>query len=708
VASVPYQPQEKYPVAENFAYHRPVSLSVSMLVALVSMLMAGSVARAGGIFHVFPPSVQDTRYPVARPTVSLSRSMVTVSESDMEYCIEQTFFNDNDLPLKGLYILPLDGQEHTDKATVKIDGAPVPATIMSGESFFHTLKELTQSMQDPSLLGLAGKTVLVAQPVTIGIRDHRTFRVQYTKPLALRDRHLEVSLPLDGERYALAPVAKQEIKVRFRMSRPVRSIFSPSHHLTVQREAPHRCLVSVESESERVPQDFHLLATFSGTELSLSTFFYKSRGKPGNFMALIEPPSKPTEARALTKDVVMLLDCSGSMDARSFESAKSAVLAALARLGAGDRFDVVTIGTQPLAMANRLLAANRENIAAAVRFVSSRENEGGTDLYDSLRTTLELLSSRERHSIVLLASDGNSTVGITSPESIIHDVMQHNRARARIFVLAVGKQADISTLDRLAIATGGSCLHLPETEGVKEAVSHFLSKVSLPRVTNISLECAHFPAAEIGPNPIPDLFGQESLVVLGRYVVDSDTTAEVKLKGRVNGRPYVVTKRVTLPFVDESHPYIARLWAMRRIAQLYDQARLKEALPGLTSRMRSLADKLGFVAPPSTLLTAASYGSAVAGQDPGRLLWNYKTSCVPSDVLSDQFRIVGGKLFRSQQSGWIDTEYLPSLATKNVRFLSEEYFSLLKQNPTIGPYLALGPNVIFVIHGTAYRIGMQP
>lgn len=701
-------PQEKYSLGKKLISRHLISLPVSLLTVLVSALMSGSVSHSGGILHVFPPSVRDTRYAVARPTVSLSRSMVTVSEFDMECRIEQTFFNDNELPLRGLYILPLEGQEDVDKATVKIDGISVPATIMSGESFFSTLKELTQSMGDPSLLGLAGKTVLVARPVTIGIRDHRTFRVEYAKPVSIRRSHLWVSLPLDGERYALAPVPKQEIKVRFRMSRPVRSIFSPSHHLTVLREAPHRCLVSAESESERVREDFNLLATFSGRELSLSTFFHRSPGKSGTFMALIGPPLESAEARGFNKDLVVLLDCSGSMDARSFESAKSAVLSALGGLAEGDRFNVVTIGTQPEAMAKRLLAADRQNVAAAVRFVSSRKNEGGSDLYNGLRTALEFLSSRERHSVVLLVSDGKSTVGITKPESIVQDTERHNRSRARIFVLALGKQADISTLDRLAAATKGSSLHLPETEGVREAVSRFLGTVSPPRVTDIALECAHFPPSEIAPNPIPDLFGQESLVVVGRYITDSDTVAEVKLKARVNGRPYVVTKSVTLPKVNDAHPYIARLWAMRRIAHLYDQARLKDASSDLTSRISSLANEHGFLAPPSTLLAASPYGSAITGKDPGRLVWSYKTSCAPSEVLSDQFRIVGAKLFRFQQSGWVDTEYLHSLPAKNVRFLSEEYFSLVRENPKIGPYLAMGQNVIFVNDGTAYRIVTEP
>ncbi|MEW6138955.1 MAG: VWA domain-containing protein [Thermodesulfobacteriota bacterium] len=672
---------------------------------LVCLLVAFHCSRvtAGGILHVFPPELKDRLYAVARPTVTFSRTLVTVSDSLIEWRVEQTFFNDNEFPLQALYILPVEGEDFYRKPLAKIDGTPVDAAVVPWDELFPTLKECTEAIQDPALLSLAGKTVLLIRPLTIGIRDQKTFRIEFTQANPARDDNLLITVPLDGERYALAPVPKLEVKVRFKMSQPVRSIFSATHYLTTLRESPTRCLVTLETQSERVKDDFRLLTTFSGTDLNVSAFFHKLPGKEGACMLLVEPPLRKAGPK-LQKDVVIALDCSGSMSGQALESVKAAVISVLASLGETDRFNVVTIRTQTDSFAQKLLPATRQNVASAVRFINSQKSEGGTDLYNGLRAALEHFRSRERTAILILVSDGKSTVGINKPQVIVTDVESHNKARARIFALAVGKQADISLLDRLAAATRGSSLHLPEVEDTSEAVRRFLSQVSPPSVADISVRCSHISPEDVLPTPVPDLFGQESLVVLGTYNVSRDTEGELRVKGKVSGRSVQVTKSVVLPDAQPQHAHIPRIWAMRRIAHLCDQIQLKGPSPELTAKITALADQFGFLVPDLTPLTAIPYGAGIESRASGRLLWKYKTSCVPSDVLSDKARIIEDKVFLIQGRTWIDRDYQPSLPTTKIRFLSPQYFSLLKGDPRIGRYLALGSNVIFVKDAMAYKI----
>ena len=175
------------------------------------------------------------------------------------------------------------------------------------------LRKLTVSMKDPSLLGLAGASVVVVQPVHIGVRQQKSFRVQYRKPLTLENDALEILLPLDGERYSRGPVGELDIRVKLKMSRPVRTVLSPSHHLTITREAPHRCLVTAKTVGKRVRHDFRLLTTFSGEDLDLRLFTNRSPVKMGHFMAIVSPPIMPGKDKELDKDVVFLMDASGSM-----------------------------------------------------------------------------------------------------------------------------------------------------------------------------------------------------------------------------------------------------------------------------------------------------------------------------------------------------------------------------------------------------------
>lgn len=676
-----------------------------VVLVLVCFLVAFYCSRvtAGGILHVFPPELKERLYAVARPTVTFSRTLVTVSDSLIEWRVEQTFFNDNEFPLKALYVLPVEGGNFYRKPLAKIDGTPVDAAVVPWDEFFPTLKECTEAIQDPALLSLAGKTVLLIRPVTIGVRDQKTFRIEFAQANHARDDNLSITVPLDGERYALAPVPKLEVKVRFKMSQPVRSIFSPTNYFATLRESTTRCLVTLETQNERVKDDFRLLTTFSGAELNVRAFFHKSSGKEGACMMLVEPPLRKAGSK-LQKDVVIALDCSESMSGQALDSAKAAVISALASLGETDRFSIVIIRTQTDSFAQKLLPATRQNVASAVRFINSQKSEGGTDLYNGLRAALEHFRSRERPAVIILVSDGKSTVGINKPQAIVGDVEKHNKARARIFALAVGKQADISLLDRLAAATKGRSLHLPEVEDTTEAVRRFLSQISPPSVADISIRCSHITPEKVFPTPIPDLFGQESLVVLGTYDVSRDTEGELRVKGRISGRSAQVTKRLILPDDEPEHAYIPRIWAMRRIAHLCDQSQLKGPSPELTAKITELADQFGFLVPDLTPLTAIPYGAGTESRASGRLLWKYKTSCVPSDVLSDKARIIEDKVFHVQGRTWIDRRYQPSLPTTTIRFLSPQYFSLLKGDPRIGRYLALGPNVILVKDAMAYKI----
>ncbi len=166
------------------------------------VLLVPAECHSGGILHVFPPTFRDETFAVARPTVLLSRALITVSETSVEYRVDQTFFNNNDFPLDAIYLLPVD-KEAQAGADVSVNTTTTPYDVVSPEHFFPTLKELTDPTKDPSLLGLAGKRLIVVRGLHIGIRQQKSFRIQYTVPLRVENDQLELVLPLDGERYSL-------------------------------------------------------------------------------------------------------------------------------------------------------------------------------------------------------------------------------------------------------------------------------------------------------------------------------------------------------------------------------------------------------------------------------------------------------------------------------------------------------------------------
>lgn len=693
-------------LAEGISQERVTMRFCPDVVLAVFVLLCAVPPRClgGGILHVFPPTYGRETYAVARPAVLLSRALVTVSESKLEYKLNQTFYNDNEFPLEGVFFLPLESAEALHDIEVKSDGISCPYTIVSSDDLFPMLKQLTRSMKDPSLLGLTGRDVLMVRPVSIGVREQKSFRIHYARSVAVPRDQFTLVLPLDGERYALGPVGKLEVRVRFKMSRPLRSVFSPSHHLTVFRESPNRCLVTARSTDKRTRDDFRLLATFSGEDLDVRILSHRLPGRPGTFMALIEPPLVPLESRDPRKDMVVILDSSGSMDGKSYEIAKTAVIAALERLGVGDRFGVITIGTRPERMSEGLVPATRENIAEAVRFVNAARNQGGTDLYNGLVNALEYFTTKDRPSVIMLISDGRCTVGMTKPETLLEHVRRYNRARARIFVLAVGRRADMAILDRLAVSSKGSSLHLEGTEDLDAAINGFLAGVSPPIVSDLSLAFQDISPYELVPSPLPDQLGSKGIVILGRYNEEHEAFPRIRIRGRVGGRYFSKTRTVKFPVSQRDHHYIPGIWAMRRVAQLLDRIRIEGSQKDLARRVRSLAEEFGLAIPRLPTLVQASRLPTTAAADPGKLLWHYKQSFTISDVTADGYQRVAGKTFRFQAGGWVDSAYRAAMPTRTVEFLHEDYFSLLKTKPFLGRFLALGPNVTVVDHARAIHV----
>lgn len=684
-----------------------LAMSLSKTVVLIVLAVTALVpqhAAGGGVLHAFPPVVDSRPVPVARPAIISSKSLVTVSESAIEYRINQTFYNDNEFPVEGLFVLPLEKLTPACPPELRIDGIVHQGEVLSAEEFFPILRKLTEQMRDPALLGLAGRDVLVVRDVKLGIRKQKTFRVAYRTPVAIKDHLVEIYLPLDGERYALAPVTEFEISVRFKMSRPIKTLFSPSHPVSVFREAPHRALVSLRRTGKRVRSHFRLLGVFGGPGVDLKVLTHRLPGENGYFMAVVGAPSFPGRAQEPDKDLVFVADVSGSLDGTWRERMKRALSFCLGKLRGGDRFNVLAAGTRVSRMSQSLVFVSDKGIFKAIQFMDSVGTPGGTDLYNALMIALEQFTSRSRQRIVVLISDGRSTVGITDSECLIDDVKKHNRHKARVFVLAVGDRPNVALLDRLAVATRGRMLRFSVADDFQSTMSRFLSDVSPPQVHQLALDFGEMSPRFVYPDQLPDIYRRESILIVGRYPGKEDTTVRVGLKWKMEDRSQRLSQMIRFPLVDPHHPYLASLWAMRRFGWLVERDLMKGPDHVVRQKIRLLAERFGFKTPPSMEHKHHRQPPGERDADLSSILWNCKTATSAHTLMAEGYRSAGGRVFRRESQRWVDTRFKSSLTTRKVESFSNDYFALLQQNPQIGPCLALGPDVTLVLGDQAVAV----
>jgi len=679
----------------------------TLLIILAILQMAPAPGHCGGILHTFSPALKDEVFAVARPSVLVSNTLITVSESSIEYTIDQTFFNDNDLPLDGMYLYPLHTHSPLPKLDVRMDGAATKAKIMTADQFFPLLKSWIQNIKDPALLELGGRDILMIPSIRLGPRQQKSFHLHFKTPITIENDELNLFLSLAGERYSLGPVGTLEIIVRSKMARPIRTVFSHTHHFTTVRETAHRCLVAVKNSQSHVRSDFNLLITYSRNDPDFKVFTHRSGNHKGSFAVFVEPPLTEHEIEKEETDIVFALDRSGSIGAGNLEQAKRAVIFGLEKLRGGDRFNVLTIGSRVGKLADRLMTPTSDNMADAVRFLNLTESEGGTDLYNGIMTALEQFTSRKRPGIIILAGDGRPTIGVTDPEVILEDTKRNNRFKTRIHVLALGEGADIALLDKMAISSRGVLSHFSTKDDSSAMIKEFFAKISPPRISELSLTFPNLAVEDVMPGSIPDL-GEEGAVILGRYGGQGDAFSILLLKGKMGGRVKTVTRNCFFPRQSPTHSYIRRLWAMRRVAGLLEKELLRIGEPKEREQLGNLAKEYGFKLPlgsaPGIIPTAAE----VRQQNSGDLLWRFKTSNVPTDVESDSVKSANGKIFRFEKGTWVDTLYQSSMPTRTVHFLSDVYFDLVKTNPSLGGYFSLGPQVTVVLDGTAIKVVSKP
>jgi len=652
------------------------------------VLADAASSEAGGILHMFPTDIDGERAPVARPSVLLSRTTATVSESNIEYRIEQTFVNNEDVPLEGLFLFPLEKEKTPVETEIRINGVSVESSLLSAASFFPTLQELAVDTKDPSLLALAGKDILMVKPVNLGAHAQKTFRMNYKVPLSIRGEQVEVNMPLSGEIYSLGPVGELEIRVRFKMSRKVRGVLCPSNNISIYREAPHRCLVTAKRDQKIVREDFKLIAAFEGQDIDARLFTHKAPNRSGSFLTMISPPSFQSYAVDPPKDIVFLLDASGSMSRKDFELSRRAVIAGLEHLRPQDRFNVFTLSTKSARWRKVLVPASTENVMAAAVFVNSMIPEGGTDLANGLVMAMDLLSSRKRSNTIIITGDGRGTVGITDPVAISELTRRSNKNSTRICALIVGENSDPALLNKLSSSTKGRSYSVDAGEGADAAINRFYEAITPPQVSDIALELRDVTVFDQSPEPIPDITGTESVVTVGRYQTKTHVSSKAAIRGKIQGKTRTVEALFDFPVQDEGKPWVSEIWAMRQIAKLWEKARFKLIDLDMDEQITMLTEEYGFKAP--------NVASSPSKEDSNRLYWLFKTSYVPSDVRSDQFRRVGDKLFKISGTTWIDSDYKQGMPERKIEFLSNPYFALLKDYPQLGPCLSLGPEMVIL------------
>jgi Ca-activated chloride channel family protein len=684
--------------------------------AVLAIFLTGVLpAAADGVIIPDRPDIAYLAIKYHRVTVDIEDQVATTH-------IDQVFINESDWTLEGTYLFPLPEEAAISEFVMWVDGERVEGEVLTREKARQIYDDIVRRRRDPALLEYVGRDLFQASIFPIPPGDERRVEIEYTEVLPAEGGLIRFVYPLSTEQFSPRPLEDVSVSVDITSNEPIKAIYSPSHPVVIDRDGAHRARVGWEDRDVAPDKDFALYYTVSEEDLGVNLLSYSERNEDGFFMLLVAPDVEVDDAQVVAKDVIFVLDTSGSMEGAKIEQAKDALLFVLDYLNPEDRFNVVEFSTGVRGYADRLQPARQARDAAD--WVRGIRAGGGTDINRAMLEASDL-ADRERPTVVIFLTDGLPTEGVVETDLILNNVKQAARSNIRVFTFGVGDDVNTVLLDTMARELRGASAYVRPGERIDEQVGAFYAKVSTPVLADIELTFKGVRVEDTYPYPLPDLFAGTQLLLVGRYRDGGPAT--VTLEGTVNGR----TQRFVydnLAFHDRGgDEFIAPLWATRKIGYLLNQIRLHGESQELVDEIVELSIRYGIITPYTSFLVeepmralsqegrddianetyqamATATPAPVAGAQAVEKaqaqaeLEAAEAPAAPAEAYAQQVQIVGDRAFVLDGGVWTDTTFDPTrMDTVKLPFGSDAFFDFLTDYPEAGRYLAVGEGVIVVI-----------
>ncbi len=709
-----------------------------MIIAISSGLM--SPAGADGIIIVDPPPGVDVRLDQSL-AIKYHHVDIQIKDQVATTRVDQVFVNDNPWTAEGTYIFPLPEGAAVSDFVMWVDGKAVHGEILEADEARTIYDDVVRRMKDPALLEYVGRKALKASVFPIPPGEERKIELEYSQILPVENGLVHYIYPLSTERFSSRPLEDLVVRAQIESREPLKAVYSSRHEVSIDREDDYHALLGLEQSDVLPDRDFELFYTISSEKIGLNLLSFKEEGQDGFFLLLAAPDVKVNEEEIVVKDIILVLDTSGSMQGEKMDQAKEAARYVLDHLNPLDRFAIVSFATT-----TRSFSPSLEPAAQADKgkdFLDRLEAMGSTDINRAMIEGVGL-AEEVRPTTLIFLTDGLPTEGVTVTGAILDNVAREAPDNVRIFSFGVGDDVDTDLLDQISMDNGGASTYVRPGEEIDEEVSAFYRRVKMPVLSDLSLDWGDIIVDQVYPQRIPDLFAGSQLIMLGRY--REGGPAKITLKGMVNQEERSYTYE-DLSFRKEGgDDFIPRLWATRAVGYYLTQIRLYGEKQEWIDSIVSLSTRYGIITPYTSFLVQekdifSTQGReeiisdfeeemAAAAAEPAfgeaaveKAVYQKSLSAAPVGAavpvnmsvstgidgtskmvrVSEVLKNVGSKTFLLKNDTWIDTTFDRSMKTKKVAFLGEEYFDLISQVPVLGSYFALGERVIVVHEGQAYE-----
>jgi Ca-activated chloride channel family protein len=536
---------------------------------------------------------------------------LTVSGPTIRARVTQIFRNPTSTWMEATYVYPLPAGGAVDTLKMVVGDRVIVGDIKERQQARLIYEQARANGQKAALTEQERPNIFTNSVANIGPGETVLVQIEYQEPVSQTGNEFSLRVPMVvGPRYNPQPIV-QSVDLRPDGSGwgasqpdpvPDRDRISPtvldpaesaainptsitvhlqagfplgevkSHHHTVKVESPDAATRVIRLADGVVPadRDFELTWTAAAEKAPSVGLFREHVGDADYLLAFVTPPAiAPADQKPMPRDVIFVIDNSGSMGGTSIQQAKASLTYALGRLRAGDRFNVIRFDDTTDVLFPASVPADADHIGRATAFVTALQANGGTEMVPAMRAALtDTTDDNADHvrQVVFL------TDGAIGNEQQLFETITAMRGRSRVFMVGIGSAPNTYLMTRAAELGRGAFTHIGSVDQVEERMRGLFDRLENPAVTALSVKFSD-AVADITPAVIPDLYRGEPLVLAAKLDM---LAGSVEVKGRVGDRPWMVT----LPLANAAEGKgLSKLWARRKISDADVARTLRQISP---------------------------------------------------------------------------------------------------------------------------------
>ena len=338
---------------------------------------------------------------------------------------------------------------------------------------------------------------------------------------------------------------------------PLVRVESPYHPIRQSRDEEGVYQVRLAAGEVPADRDFELFWVPRSGQIPRAALFSERWGDHDYALLMVMPPSQAGGFSAQSREVIFVLDTSGSMHGASMVQAKAALSLALQRLMPADRFNIVRFNHSAAALFDRPLAATPSNLQRALAYVQGLEAEGGTEMLPAINLALDGLEHPGLLRQVIFLTDGS-----VGNETELFEAIEQRLGSSRLFTLGIGSAPNGYFMTRAAAYGRGTFTYIGDIKEVEEKMTSLFTKLEHPALTDVQMHWPPDTEVQMWPDPLPDVYLGEPLVLAARM---PRLQGEVSIEGVLGDAAW---RRVVRLQAGGGNPGIHGLWARRKIASL--------------------------------------------------------------------------------------------------------------------------------------------